>query len=570
MKITSAHGTPEQFEAAVRKRIQELNKEDEIITSAAAPDIEIADRDEYITALYHELKAAAPDSISINIEDEDDDSISFVASDGDRVVSFKVPYADMKFDWTHFEDDVDYILTAVNEEFAADGMSDTHNTDAASNILASLQFTDDYEYDTLSAIEDDNITLFNKLKNYPELIKGDEVIIPKGTKLIYDRTDEYYKYYKLPEYGNLRIGILADEYTDFSHHIGTSDETFAKYVDKLNSGVRRFSVKWADVKDFEKYLKDHNISYDTGYGGKASVPFIIKSTVKNESLKASVDNDVTEPRDGIYEYRAASNILASDDNSEINKLNDYIETAFEDIGLPFNKIKHTTDNSFIVEPKENREFTFTDLGEIEEELHRLLSNYDIETSLTDTSNIIITFTLYEEDIEIPRQRGLGYLDKYVEITNEKPSGIPYKIGDIVKGHKILAYLKPKKGYKLKARNNYPLFLTRDTFDNDYVEILIHYNDESEKDFFTNVSFDDFEVIGESLKASDDDDFSDPLEAAQQSFEYGHYAEENDFKSAEDYAQYLEYMDMGPEGFYEEFKDDLDFDDMFVEEYEYDE
>ncbi len=396
MKITSAHGTPEQFEAAVRKRIQELNKEDEIITSAADPDTEIADRDEYITALYHELKAAAPDSISINIEDEGDDSISFVASDGDRVVSFKVPYADMKFDWTHFEDDVDYILTAVNEEFAADGMSDTHNTDAASNILA------------------------------------------------------------------------------------------------------------------------------------------------------------------------------SDDNSEINKLNDHIETAFEDIGLPFNKIKHTTDNSFIVEPKENREFTFTDLGEIEEELHRLLSNYDIETSLTDTSNIIITFTLYEEDIEIPRQRGLGYLDKYVEITNEKPSGIPYKVGDIVKGHKILAYLKPKKGYKLKARNNYPLFLTRDTFDNDYVEILIHYNDEPEKDFFTNVSFDDFEVIGESLKASDDDDFSDPLEAAQQSFEYGHYAEENDFKSAEDYAQYLEYMDMGPEGFYEEFKDDLDFDDMFVEEYEYDE
>jgi hypothetical protein len=160
------------------------------------------------------------------------------------------------------------------------------------NEATTLQFTDDYEYDTLSAIEDDNITLFNKLKNYPELIKGDEVIIPKGTKLMYDRTDEYYKYYKLPEYGNLRIRILADEYTDFSHHIGTSDETFAKYVDKLNSGVRRFSVKWTDVKDFEKYLKDHNISYDTGYGGKASVPFIIKSKVKNESLNEATTDRV--------------------------------------------------------------------------------------------------------------------------------------------------------------------------------------------------------------------------------------------------------------------------------------
>ncbi len=137
MKITSAHGTPEQFEAAVRKRIQELSKDDETITSADNPATEIADTGEYITALYHGLKAAAPDSISINIEDEGDDNISFVASDGDRIVSFKVPYSDMKFDWGAFDDDVHYVLTAINEEFAADDMGDTHNTDAASNILAS-------------------------------------------------------------------------------------------------------------------------------------------------------------------------------------------------------------------------------------------------------------------------------------------------------------------------------------------------------------------------------------------------------------------------------------------------
>lgn len=55
-----------------------------------------------------------------------------------------------------------------------------------------------------------------------------------------------------------------------------------------------------------------------------------------------------------------------------------------------------------------------------------------------------------------------------------------------------------------------------------------------------------------------------------SFESGHRTDKNDFKSIEDYQKYLEYMNMGPEGFYEEFKDDLDFDDMFVEEYAYDE
>ena len=204
------------------------------------------------------------------------------------------------------------------------------------NEATTLQFTDDYEYDTLSAIEDDNITLFNKLKNYPELIKGDEVIIPKGTKLVYDRTDEYYKYYKLPEYGNLRIRILADEYTDFSHHIGTSDETFAKYVDKLNSGVRKFSVKWADVKDFEKYLNDHDISYDTGYGGKASVPFIIKSKVTNESLneatvtdyKGSLSNILVKNQDKISKMSTKGEIVKFLDSitDEVRDKN-YLETV---------------------------------------------------------------------------------------------------------------------------------------------------------------------------------------------------------------------------------------------------
>lgn len=85
---------------------------------------------------------------------------------------------------------------------------------------------------------------------------------------------------------------------------------------------------------------------------------------------------------------------------------------------------------------------------------------------------------------------------------------------------------------------------------------------------------DFEELVEDAVAdlnvsTSDDDFEDPLEAAKASFESGHYAEETDFKSAEDYARYLEYMYLGPAGFYEEFRDTLDFDEMFVEAYDYD-
>lgn len=78
------------------------------------------------------------------------------------------------------------------------------------------------------------------------------------------------------------------------------------------------------------------------------------------------------------------------------------------------------------------------------------------------------------------------------------------------------------------------------------------------------------AVADSTISTSDEDFENPLEAAKQSFESGHYAEETDFKSAEDYARYLEYMYLGPEGFYEEFKDALDFDEMFVEAYDYDE
>lgn len=79
-----------------------------------------------------------------------------------------------------------------------------------------------------------------------------------------------------------------------------------------------------------------------------------------------------------------------------------------------------------------------------------------------------------------------------------------------------------------------------------------------------------DAVADSTTSTSDEDFENPLEAAKQSFESGHYADETVFKTAEDYARYLEYMYLGPEGFYEEFKDALDFDEMFVEAYDYDE
>lgn len=84
----------------------------------------------------------------------------------------------------------------------------------------------------------------------------------------------------------------------------------------------------------------------------------------------------------------------------------------------------------------------------------------------------------------------------------------------------------------------------------------------------------FKVVGkkyESLKESIVDEYDgEVIDLAQMSFESGHYFERSDFDSNAEYEEYLGYMDMGPEGFYEEFKDQLDFDPDFVAMYGYDE
>lgn len=59
-----------------------------------------------------------------------------------------------------------------------------------------------------------------------------------------------------------------------------------------------------------------------------------------------------------------------------------------------------------------------------------------------------------------------------------------------------------------------------------------------------------------------------LETALDSFESGHLFEENDFDSTDEYLQYCDYIECGPVGFYEEFKDELEFSEDYIFEYGY--
>lgn len=58
-----------------------------------------------------------------------------------------------------------------------------------------------------------------------------------------------------------------------------------------------------------------------------------------------------------------------------------------------------------------------------------------------------------------------------------------------------------------------------------------------------------------------------LRIVKDCFETGHVCIKcEDFKNSEDYNQALNLLNLGPVGFYQEFKDELHFDSMFIEEY----
>lgn len=59
-----------------------------------------------------------------------------------------------------------------------------------------------------------------------------------------------------------------------------------------------------------------------------------------------------------------------------------------------------------------------------------------------------------------------------------------------------------------------------------------------------------------------------LDMAQMSFETGQRFRPDDFDSKREYNEYSSYMELGPSGFYEEYKDILDFDPDFASEYGY--
>lgn len=193
----------------------------------------------------------------------------------------------------------------------------------------------------------------------------------------------------------------------------------------------------------------------------------------------------------------------------------------------------------------------------------------------------------ENDIDTVKDAVISAIDMYLEDNEfnesyQKDDTDSIKIDDsILKQsdkfkYQLLGRMMTDCSYFLGAGKGAEKFLWAGNVPEQIAYMKAIYNsfpDNKKPEWISLADIDEYEKkmlnLDESLDINDDN-FADPLEAAQMSFESGHYAEENDFRTDEDYQKYVEYMDKGPEGFYEEFKDKLDFDPDFVAEYDIEE
>lgn len=112
----SVHGTPEQFEAALKNRIAQLTNNSvnsSSIKSASSYETDEQYQERYIHSLIGDIDSKISryvDSIKFNYDGSD---IIITVGIDDTVKEYAVPYSDLQFEWDHIDDDTDYIIDEI-------------------------------------------------------------------------------------------------------------------------------------------------------------------------------------------------------------------------------------------------------------------------------------------------------------------------------------------------------------------------------------------------------------------------------------------------------------------------
>lgn len=113
MKKNRVHGTPEQFEAALKNRIGELGGDTDI---ASASEIDSDSQERYIHTLIGDIDSELGDKVDSITFDTDKNNLIVTVSHSDVVREYTVPFEDLKFDWSNMETDVSYVVNEISSD----------------------------------------------------------------------------------------------------------------------------------------------------------------------------------------------------------------------------------------------------------------------------------------------------------------------------------------------------------------------------------------------------------------------------------------------------------------------
>ena len=150
------HGTPEQFEDALKNKIQELGGSvQEDVTSAAKID---NNKERYIHTLIGDIQSELQSEVnSITFDTDDDGLIINIVYKDSAVREFHVPFSDLHYDFDEIDADVSYVINAllydrdtydeeINREYADDVISESSVNSRSSKFGKVLGSANYYDY----------------------------------------------------------------------------------------------------------------------------------------------------------------------------------------------------------------------------------------------------------------------------------------------------------------------------------------------------------------------------------------------------------------------------------------
>lgn len=146
MKKNRVHGTPEQFEAALKNKIQELGGsiQDDVTSAVEIDD----DKERYIHTLIGDIQSELQSEVNSITFDTDDDSLIITVVYKDSAVrEFHVPFSDLHYDFDEMDADVSYVINAVLYDL--DTYDEEFNREYVDDVISEstkVQSSDDADY----------------------------------------------------------------------------------------------------------------------------------------------------------------------------------------------------------------------------------------------------------------------------------------------------------------------------------------------------------------------------------------------------------------------------------------